>query len=337
LPGLVFEEDGGQKAGRGAVSVDLSKDQLSGVPWSGEFWYRVLSYYFCLRWNADRLGSFAHQVLEGFTVPRDPGEERTPPTPGDPPVYSLLDVGPSEQVRYRLVYRSSVMAAGEDAGYVLDQLFWHVNSEAVRHTGDFLLIHAGALATPTGEGVLLPAPSGHGKTTLVAGLVQAGFGYLSDEAGAVDPVTRKLYPYPKALSLSRDVLETHFPDLADRADGPTRKRYLPPDWLRPAAVAEPCLVRFVIVHRFQSGASTTITPISRGNAALELGRNAMNLGVYRERALPLLSDLVLGAACYQMVHGSLAEAVVAICGVTGSRPPDQLEKTPSSLEAKSPL
>ena len=39
---------------------------------------------------------------------------------------------------------------------------------------------AGSVAC-RGRGLILPAPSGGGKTTLVAGLVAAGFDYLSDE------------------------------------------------------------------------------------------------------------------------------------------------------------
>jgi hypothetical protein len=78
---------------------------------------------------------------------------------------------------------------------------------------------------------------------------------------------------------------------------------------------------------------TSITRISKGSAAFELGRNAMNLSVYRERALPLLADLVTEAKCFHMIHGDLDEAVEAIRLVTS---PDQTEKTPTNFDARSP-
>ena len=43
-------------------------------------------------------------------------------------------------------------------------------------------LHAAALASETGEGVLLVGPSGSGKSTLAIGLIRRGWRYLSDDA-----------------------------------------------------------------------------------------------------------------------------------------------------------
>jgi hypothetical protein len=302
--------------------------------WLGECHYRMLSFHFGVRWNSQVLWGAFSQTVEQFDSGRRPAEDLDTSFP----LYSLVEVPPPGPLRYRVLFGETLVSGSDLPGPVLDVLFWHLNTEITRRSGDFLLVHAGAVATPAGAGLLLPAPSGHGKSTLVAGLVRAGFGYLSDEAGAVDPVSRKVYPYPKALSLGWDVLDTHFPDLLDGADRQAHQRHVHPDRLRPGAIAEPCAVRFVIAHRYRAGAPTSITPISLGSAAMELGRNAMNLSVYRERALTLLSDLASGAVGYRMIHGNLYEAVEAIRRVTGSDLdwPIQVEKTPSSLEAKSP-
>lgn len=302
--------------------------------WLGECHYRMLSFHFGVRWNSEVLWGAVSPIVEQFDAGKRPAEDRDPSIP----LYSLVEVRPPESLRYRVLFGDTLVSGSDLPEPVLDVLFWHLNTEVTRRSGDFLLIHAGAVATPAGDGVLLPAPSGHGKSTLVAGLVRAGFGYLSDEAGAIDPVSRKVYPYPKALSLGWDVLENLFPDLAEGTDRQAHQRHLHPDRLRPGAIAEPCAMRFVIAHRYRAGASTSITPISSGSASLELGQNAMNLSVYRERALTLLSDLVLGAKCYRMIHGNLQEAVEAVRRVTGSDldSPNQHEKTPSSFEARSP-
>ena len=110
----------------------------------------------------------------------------------------------------------------------------------MRTCTDLLLVHAGAVVTPSGSGVLLPAASGSGKTSLVAGLVRAGWGYLSDEVGAIDPVTRRLCPYPKVLSIKPGMFEG-FVDLIDPDQGwpiSSREWLIAPEVLRADPVAD---------------------------------------------------------------------------------------------------
>ncbi|MGH2787288.1 MAG: hypothetical protein ACRDJV_05180 [Actinomycetota bacterium] len=293
--------------------------------WEGEDTYRVLSYYFSFRWNSPPVGEFVRHVLEPFAVPPDPGEERNPPMPGLPPRYSLLTLSKSATRRHRLFYGTELALASDEPRDVLEHLFWHINYETVRMTGSFLLIHAGAVASPAGDGILLPADSGSGKSTLVTGLVQAGFGYLSDEAGAIDPVSRRLYPYRKAIFLKENgAAESDlFADLRSSNDGYaslTRQWCLRPEDIRPGALGAPCEVRFVIAPRYRKGAATEIAPMTRADAVRELAMNSMNLPLYQGRALPLLADIVRGAQSYRLTSGDLGEAVRAVEGLV-RRPP----------------
>lgn len=63
-----------------------------------------------------------------------------------------------------------------------------------------LCIHAGVVAGADGL-VVIPGASGHGKTTLVAALTQAGFPYVSDEVLAIDRSTQLVTPFPRPLAL----------------------------------------------------------------------------------------------------------------------------------------
>lgn len=63
-----------------------------------------------------------------------------------------------------------------------------------------LLIHAGVVCS-NGQGVILAADSGHGKTTLVVELVRRGFQFLSDETAALGRQDGQVHPFPRALGI----------------------------------------------------------------------------------------------------------------------------------------
>ena len=101
------------------------------------------------------------------------------------PRYSFV----SKEGSYQLELDGDMLIHSSDQRDVLNHFAWHVNSHAMQAATDRLVIHSGAAVSPRGGAVLLPGPSGSGKTGLVAGLVRAGFGYLSDEAAGIDPET----------------------------------------------------------------------------------------------------------------------------------------------------
>jgi hypothetical protein len=297
----------------------MSSDELGAIRWKGEGAYRSLSYYFTARWNHPRLGEFVNHVLDPFAVPPDPSRNRVPPTPGLPAAYSLIDMGPKQEPRFHLLYGEDLLIATAKRDEVLRHLFWHVNLETCWQTGDFVLIHAGAVVTPNGEGVLLPAKSGSGKTTVTAGLVRAGFGYLSDEAAAIDPVTRRIYPYPKTLNIKKGSFKL-FPDFKkNNGELPPVQGewHLSPNSIRPGAIGGPCPVRFVIAPRYREGAATALAPTGRAETLTALWESLWNLS-YGGRALHLLADVMRSARGYQLEYGDYHEAVDVIADLTSA-------------------
>jgi hypothetical protein len=281
----------------------------------------MLSYYFSVRWTIKAAGKRVLYTLGDFAVPTDRDEYPEITVPGIPPLYSIVK-GPPSDPRYHLLYGEIVMFSSNKLGWLLSQLFWHINSQTIRQSGEFLLIHAGAVATPSGEGILLPARSGGGKTTLVTGLIRAGFQYMSDEGAAVDPVSRMLYPYHRALSFKEGHSRV-FPDLYERVNGNGRdwlggQRWINPADIRPGAVGAPCPIRFVVAHEYRSGARTELTPITPAQGAMELLTNALNLPRYRARAVPLVAEVAAEARNYRLLSGDLTEAIRAIEEVTGA-------------------
>lgn len=298
--------------------IEADVDELRRVRWVGEATYRVLSYYFSVRWNRAVIGRYVDRVLGAFAVAPDPFEQRNPPTPGMPPEYSLVRLGASVPHPFRLLHGSDQLIGVDQAGPLFHHFFWHVNSEATRRTGDFLLVHAGAVSTPSGAGVLLPGSSGSGKSTLVGALVNAGFGYLSDEAGAIDPVSGKLYPFPKAITLKGDAMRTLGDTLPAKPWRPAGgfEVHVPAEDIRPQATHGPCEVGFVIAPTYRPGAKTVLTQMSRATSLVLLVENAFNARVYGSRAIPLLERMLKGAECYKLDTGDLGLAVAAVQRLT---------------------
>ena len=298
---------------------DVAPFDLERVRWKGEETFRVLSYYFSIRWNFSEAEEMVRRTLGQFVVEYDPDEYVYPRTPGMPAQYSIvrrrLPLG-----RFHLLVEDAYIASGGQLGSAIAQMLWHINGQTVRRSGDFLIIHAGSVCTPAGEGVLLPADAGAGKTTLTAGLVRAGFGYLSDEGGCIDPASGTLYPYPRALSLKYGH-RAIFPDLytSDNGWGKAEERHLPPREIRPAAIAGPCQVRYIVAPHYERDAPTELTPISPAEGAMVLLRHAFNLPVYRARALPVVAGIARRARSYRLVSGNLDEAVSAVSRLTRTR------------------
>ncbi|MGI8665371.1 MAG: hypothetical protein ACR2N4_04990 [Jatrophihabitans sp.] len=102
------------------------------------------------------------------------------------------------------------LRAGGSAGELLADL-----TRLAVENSPLLCVHAGVVRAAQGS-VLIPGSSGLGKTTLVAALVQAGFGYLSDEVLALDRHTAALTGFARPLALAADSwrLLSLAPDLA---------------------------------------------------------------------------------------------------------------------------
>jgi hypothetical protein len=300
---------------------------LNRVRWKGEQSFRALAYYFTIRWNVAAAGERLLYVLRDFAVPQDDEEYPDIYAPGIPPQYSIVR-RPSPAGRYHLLYGSDFMLSSNDLQSLVSHMIWHVNHLTLRSTGDFFLIHAGAVQAPTGEGILLPAATGHGKTTLVAALVRKGFQYLSDEAGAIDPVSGNLYPYQRALTLKRGHA-TDFPELYGIQNGggwSEAIKWVHPEDIRPGCVGSPCSLQLIVAPRYLAGAPTEVTPLTPAQTTMELLTKAINLVRYRTRAVPLAAEIGLQVPGFRLVSGNLDEAVSVILELAQfSGPPDQTE------------
>jgi len=145
-------------------------------------------------------------------------------------------------------------------------------AEITRHAvlrSPLLCIHAGVVAAPHGL-VAIPGTSGHGKTTLVAALVRAGFGYLSDEVLAVDRTSLAVAVFPRPLALDRGSWKVL--DL-DPAQAPELERLVAPAQLGTLGVGG--LLTDVVLSTRRAG-EVTLAPADRSAAMTALLSHAFN-------------------------------------------------------------
>jgi hypothetical protein len=177
-----------------------------------------------------------------------------------------------------------------------------------------LALHSGAVRSPRGEVVLLPARSGDGKTTLTAALVRAGWDYATDEAVGVRPGSLSAVAYPKPLVL----------DLGSQAVlglGPTGTLNVLPTMLRAdAAVLRGDIGRVdrVVLPRFEAGAPTSVSTLAPRDAVIAVLEHALNLARVGTPGLEALCQLALEVPVHRLVHGGIDAAVSAIDALVGA-------------------
>ncbi len=190
-----------------------------------------------------------------------------------------------------------------------------LNLWAVRETDQHYVFHAAAVARG-GVGVLLPAASRRGKSTLTAALVRLGFDLLSDEVGAVELGSGTLVGYPRAMSLRRDV----FPLLgldesagASLGDGDAQMvRVGAIGGTRASASAE---LRLIMLPRFLADHDTGWQRLRPGPAAMRLLEASCSQHRFKETGLDFVLDLAERLPCYELTYSDLDQAVAMVAAL----------------------
>ena len=142
--------------------------------------YRAVGHRFVVEGNdADDVRDRVSHALEPLVDP-------SPDQAGELAAYEVLDKGSSVSGRYRVRIGRRILVDTDSTAMASAFVVWHVNQAVVTaDRGKHLILHAGGVQRQ-GVTVALPAPMESGKTTTTAGLLRAGFGYLTDEALVLD-------------------------------------------------------------------------------------------------------------------------------------------------------
>ena len=263
-----------------------------------------LSYRFAVRSDDGRLGRYVHSLLGGLREERADVEV---------PVEHLYSLTASAGGTIDIVRDGELVAQAERPGVAVGWLVWDVNRAAAEAGRGHLLFHAAGLQHG-GAGILVPGASGSGKSTLAAGLVRAGFAYLSDELVALELDGGRLLPYAKPIAVkpgSSDALrDMRTPAVGDADDHYADEECLiavGDDVCRP--VGAPCVPELVVVPRYQPGHATQLTSLSETEAFVALAVNAVNFVEHGTEAARALGELVARCECVALAMSDLDEAV----------------------------
>lgn len=261
--------------------------------------YRVLGLDLSFASDVERALRYLGELFAPFEATCVKPATPSPP----PPVYAVADHGPGG-IRYATYRDTHLLNQSDDLDNLFDHLLWHVYNDALASAGDVTLVHAATVAS-TGDAVTIVAPSGGGKTTLAAGLVERGFDYLTDEITVVCDGGRSIAPFPRALGLkSTSPLASRW-----RQDWWLgRQTYVPSRCVRADVRSVPARPALVVFPEFRPGAPGVVTPVGRADGLVRVARQAFRLSARGKADFVALANFATHVRFVECRFGDLATA-----------------------------
>lgn len=227
-----------------------------------------------------------------------------------------VDVKPARRVMgytsgYEIYLNGRLRFSPANYDELLPYVEWAVNWELPTLRPEYLQIHAASMEY-NGIGVIFPGDSGSGKSTLATALLTRGWRYLCDEFALLHTRSLELHPFPRAICMkeaANPILERF--GLVTHAGARYLKGskgfvgFVSPFQVRPDCIGRVCPVRYVVFPKHVPGATPTLAPISRAQAAFELHRVCFNLFGCARPGIDVLSAVARGAHCFQLVSGDI--------------------------------
>jgi hypothetical protein len=235
---------------------------------------------------------------------------------------------PTPEGGWLLLENDTVVAEGRQEAGVVPAVKQQLRWRSVACYPSLMSLHAGVVSF--GDGcMLLPAPTGSGKTTLTAGLVRAGATYYSDEIAVLDAVTLAVIPVPLSLTVKDGSLEpvrqlhpevdTLTPHVREDS---VRVRYLPPPAAALPASGASMRARWIVFPRYATDAATSLRPIDRPAALRQLLEESyIPAGSLNRARVESLVGWMREVDCYELTFSSLTRAVNLVRRLSHRPPP----------------
>lgn len=176
-------------------------------------------------------------------------------------------------------------------------------NEPIATSTPLLTAHA-AVVVRDGRGLVIPGPSGQGKTTLTVALLQQGWRYVTDEALALDWDTGQPVGYPRPLGVSVSTAEM----LGVRGGIEGDDEYFMRASELGAEIGRQPFEIAAIALLNRDGSVASLVPEHRMEALEALVRRGFTHRRDPGLALRLLAGVVRGAKAYELRYGDAGHA-----------------------------
>ena len=184
---------------------------------------------------------------------------------------------------------------------------------------DLYFVHA-AVVEFAGQGLMLAAKSGSGKSTTTWALLHHGFRYSSDELGPVDLDTLEVYPFPRALSLKKAPPAPF--GLSEPGVGDSERYYLRTSHFPAGHTNQPTPLAAIFFLRYSpEAAAPSIRRISEAEGAARLYADSLNPLAHPANGLEGAIRIASKRACFELLTSDLTATCALITetvkGLTG--------------------
>jgi len=258
----------------------------------------------------DALPAVVTDLFAGLAAPADARVGR-----GDVPdlVCGLAAGADGDRAVWDLTFDGESVMRQESLNTALDTLFYFLNARVIAHDAARLSLHAAAVAW-AGTGVLLPAASGSGKSTMCARLLQLGCAYLTDESTGVGPDGElRGYPKPIGFKAGADGVLADV-DLADlRFDGTSQWVWHVPVGRLTAHVERVARAGAIVFPAHAPGRALEVEPLGKTEAAFRVLANSQNrASLAPSDALDLVGALVAQSRCWSVTYADARDGAAAV-------------------------
>lgn len=220
---------------------------------------------------------------------------------GDPELRYSIECYP-ESNRFSILKDGGDVLTAADSGEFLYCFDKDLTVELQRRRRGLFFLHSAAVARD-GRAILIVASSGTGKSTTAWGLLNTGFGYLSDEIAPIDLDAMTVHPFPRALCLKTEPPGPYSlpPALRTATALHIPTRVMPsPVMLYPMPV---CAILFLT--RPADAQHACLRPLEAAEAAARLFTNALNALAHSGEGLDPAIRIAQQVACYELVATDL--------------------------------